>query len=76
VISDVVSDGPAATAGLRGGNSPDVIVSVDGRPITEFDDLLGYIVQYTTVGQTIELEIIRNGALQTVDLTLGARPTT
>ena len=75
LISDVISGGSAAAAGLRGGNNPDVIVSVDGREIVEFDDLLGYLVQQTVVGQTVQLQILRDGQLQTVNVTLTARPT-
>ncbi|MCA9925837.1 MAG: PDZ domain-containing protein, partial [Anaerolineales bacterium] len=52
----------------------DVIVSVDGRSITAFDDLLGFIVQETAVGQTVQLDILRDGNIITVDLTLEARP--
>lgn len=74
LVSEVINGSPAATAGLIGGNTPDVIVGVDGRPLIEFDDLLGYLVQHTVVGQTIELEILRDGQVQTVSLTLLARP--
>ena len=74
LISQVINDSPAATAGLRGGNNPDVIIGVDGQEITAFDDLLGYLVQRTVVGQTIELEILRDGQPQTVNVTLSARP--
>ena len=76
LISEVISGGPAASAGLRGGNNPDIITGVDDLPIVEFDDLLGYLVQQTVVGQTIELQILRNGQPETVSLTLSARPTT
>lgn len=74
LINDVISGGPASAAGLRGGNNPDVIIGVDGRSIVEFDDLLGYLVQQTVVGQNIELQILRGGQPQTVSLTLSARP--
>ena len=40
----------------------------------EFDDLLGYIVQQTQVGQTVTLTILRDGQPQTLSLTLGERP--
>ena len=75
LISEVISGGSAAAAGLRGGNNPDIIISVDGREIVEFDDLLGYLVQQTVVGQTVQLQILRDGQLQTVNVTLTARPT-
>jgi 2-alkenal reductase len=74
LIGDVITGGPAAAAGLRGGNNPDVIIGVDNRPIIEFDDLLGYLVQHTVVGQTIELQILRNGQPQSINVTLSARP--
>ncbi|MCA9929142.1 MAG: trypsin-like peptidase domain-containing protein [Anaerolineales bacterium] len=79
LIVETIAGGPAAKAGLRGVNPTtnlggDVIVSVDGRSITAFDDLLGFIVQETAVGQTVQLDILRDGNIITVDLTLEARP--
>ena len=74
LIREVITGSPAANAGLRGGNTPDIITGVDDRPITAFDDLLGYLVQQTVVGQTIELQILRNGQPQAVSVTLLARP--
>jgi serine protease Do len=81
VISQVTLGGPAASAGLRGGDETtglggDIVISVDGRTVTQFDDLLGYIVQQTTVGQTIELTVLRNGETQLILVTLGERPVT
>ncbi|MCA9999320.1 MAG: trypsin-like peptidase domain-containing protein [Anaerolineales bacterium] len=79
VVSTVTAGGPAAQAGLRGGDANtglggDVIVGIDGQVVNEFDDLLGYIIQHTTVGQTVTLQILRGGQPQTVQITLGARP--
>ncbi|WP_420643479.1 S1C family serine protease [Candidatus Leptofilum sp.] len=74
LISEVINGGSAAAAGLRGGNNPDVIIGVDDVEIVEFDDLLGYLVQQTVVGQTIQLQIMRDGQPQTVNVTLAARP--
>ncbi|VAW32245.1 HtrA protease/chaperone protein [hydrothermal vent metagenome] len=74
LVSETISGGAAATAGLRGGNSPDVIVGIDDTVVTEIDDLLGYLVQHTVVGQTVTLQILRDGQLQTATLTLLARP--
>lgn len=74
LVNEVISGGSAAIAGLRGGSNPDVITAVDGRQITAFDDLLGYLVQQTVVGQTIQLQILRDGQPQTVNVTLLARP--
>jgi 2-alkenal reductase len=79
LISSIVAGGPAERAGLRAANANtgqggDLIVGIDGQPVTSFDDLLGYIVQYTAVGQTIELHLLRDGQIQVVAVTLQARP--
>ena len=77
-IGEVIAGGPAAAAGLRaadisGTSAGDVIVGINDQDIRAFDDLLGYIVEQTTVGQTVDLHILRNGQLETVPLTLQAR---
>ena len=79
IVSTVTAGGPAAQAGLRGGDAQtglggDVIVGIDGQAVNEFDDLLGYIIQHTTVGQTVTLQVLRGGQPQTIQITLGARP--
>lgn len=80
LVSAVTSGGPAAGAGLRGGDPQtglggDIITAVDGRAVNEFDDLIGYVIQHTVVGQTIQLTVLRNGQTVTVPLVLGERPT-
>ncbi len=79
IVTDVTAGGPAAAAGLRGGDPQtflggDIITGIDGITVTAFDDLLGYIVQQTTPGQTVQLSILRDGQPQTLSLTLGERP--
>lgn len=86
LIFSVVEDSPAAEAGLRGSEEQiqidgltafiggDVIVQMNDEPINDFDDLLAYIVRQTSVGQTVTLQILRDGDLQEVELTLEARP--
>jgi len=88
LIASVDITGPAARAGLLGSSKDarvddttikvggDIIVSVDGRPVVTFDDLLDYISNETEVGQTITLGILRNGELSEVRVTLAPRPTT
>ncbi|MBL8055096.1 MAG: trypsin-like peptidase domain-containing protein [Anaerolineales bacterium] len=78
--------GPAAKAGLRGSATEtqvaglpakiggDVIVKVDSQPVSEFSDLLSYLVRHTRVGQAVQLEILRDGRSQTMSVTLAARP--
>jgi serine protease Do len=58
VLLDVVTPGgPADIAGLKKG---DIIRSVDGKPIRNNNGLVGLIASRMP-GETVELEIIRNG---------------
>jgi S1-C subfamily serine protease len=84
-VDDVISNGPAAEAGMRGSSGTrkidgievpvggDVIVAVDGTPIASFDDLLVEIAARQP-GDRVELTIIRNGQRQELTVTLAARP--
>jgi len=85
-IAEVMPNGPAAKAGLRGADrevevdgSPvpvggDVVKAVDEQAIVSFDDLLEYIALRSEVGQTLKLTIIRDGRERTIEVTLEARP--
>ncbi len=79
LITAVATGGPADQADIRAGNPQsglggDVLVGVDGRTVEQFDDLLGYLIEETAVGQTITLEILRDGQIVAIPLTLQARP--
>jgi S1-C subfamily serine protease len=86
IVSSVEADSPAEKAGLRAGDETitfqgreidaggDVITAVNGQPVVENDDL-PRIVSQLDPGATVTLDIIRDGEKQTVDLTLGERPT-
>lgn len=86
LIASVADGSGAAQAGLRGGRETatfrgaevalggDIIVAVDGVPIHNFDELLGYLVSNTRAGQTITVTIIRDGETLDVPVTLGERP--
>src|SRR3989338_719873 len=62
----VVSGSPAATAGLQGG---DVIVSVSGIALDDETNLSKAINTFEP-GQTVTLEVVRDGATQFIDVTL------
>ena len=49
-------------------------MKIDDQPVVEFDDLLGYIVTQASVGQTVTIQVIRDGELLDLALTLEARP--
>lgn len=51
----------------------DVILSVNGRPTPRVEDLQN-AVQYREVGETVQLEILRDGNQITVEVTLTERP--
>jgi serine protease Do len=61
-----MEDGPAAKAGIRRG---DVIVSFDGKPIKEIDQL-PRIVAATPVGKKARIRLIREGSPVEVDVTI------
>jgi 2-alkenal reductase len=86
MIDSVQSGGPADKARLRGAKSHitfqsqpgipvggDVIVAVDGRPLSRPDDLSDEIGTHRP-GDTVSLEIVRGGKRITVAVNLAARP--
>ena len=70
-ITEVAADGPSDQAGLLVG---DAIIAVDGRPLLSFDEMLSYLFNHTSPGDTVQFIVLRNGEEMTVDLVLGARP--
>ncbi|HXF68239.1 MAG TPA: trypsin-like peptidase domain-containing protein [Thermoflexus sp.] len=86
LIQEVIPDGPAARAGLRGGSREvlvrgvtvllggDIITAIDGHPVSSFDELVSYLVNRTEVGQTVTLTILRDGQERQVQVTLEERP--
>lgn len=87
LVIEVTPDSPADQANLRGSDREvkienqqarvggDVITAIDEQPITNFDDLVAYLVRSTEVGQTVDLTVLRQGKEETVEVTLAARPT-
>ncbi len=78
-VLNVTPGGPGAEAGLRAasasnGRGGDLIIEIDGQTIRDFSDLNSYLVFHTTVGQTIEITVLREGEPVTLSLTLGVRP--
>ena len=67
VIFESVSapGGPADKAGLLGG---DVIVSVDGQPIHD-EDQIEELMSKTPIGKTVDIEYMRDGEKKTTKLT-------
>jgi len=70
VVSDVTPGGPAAAAGLQ---FADVVVTMNGRAVTDSTDLTRR-VSAVQPGQRFELEILRDGRRSTVTVRSGVRP--
>ncbi|MGQ3413250.1 S1C family serine protease [Natrinema sp. LN54] len=78
LVMEVVPDGPAdgtlQPASTTRPGSGDVIVAIDGQAIPNQPALSSYLALETSPGDTIELEIVRDGEHQTVEVTLEERP--
>jgi serine protease Do len=72
IVSTITPSGGAAKAGIKPG---DVIVSIDGRPIKDGDDLVNDI-SARKVGSTIKLGYLRDGKQNSADVTIGDRAKT
>ena len=87
-VITVASNGPAQRAGLhpalRSENEllddsslppgGDVILTVDGKAVTDVDELAGYLDSQKRVGDTVALGVLRNGQETTVTATLAEWP--
>src|SRR5690606_10819411 len=70
LVAGTLEDGPAAAAGLAQG---DVILSFDGKPIDSMI-ALPRIVAATKSGETVPIEVLRDGARKTIEVTVGDMP--
>jgi S1-C subfamily serine protease len=85
IIRSVVPGGPAAKAGIVGGSTNvvvdgesyrlggDVIVGVDGAPVSAFEQLRDAVARKKP-GDKVKLEVIRNGSRKSITATLGQAP--
>jgi putative serine protease PepD len=71
-IAELTNGGPAVSSGLKQG---DVIVNVDGKQVTELDDVPSAIAAKKP-GDDVTVEVIRDGKRQTFTVQLGVRPKT
>ena len=85
LLAEVVPNGPAEKAGLRGGDGTvrfqagtyetggDVVLSIDGHKVVNPNDL-ARIISLHEPGDTVSLEILRDGKREQIQVTLGKRP--
>jgi len=69
-VNSVPSGGPAAKAGIK---PRDVIISVGGRTI-DTESPLSVVIGGIKIGQSVPVELIRDGKKKTVNATLTKRP--
>jgi S1-C subfamily serine protease len=86
LIDNVVKDGPAAKAGLRGlviqvdmyGHQriieKDILIGVDKIPVSRIDDVISYLDLNKKVGDDLKLTVNRNGQILNLTATLTPRP--
>jgi 2-alkenal reductase len=83
-ISGVTAGGPAEQAGVVGASQPtnlpglqsggDLVVAIDGSPVKIYDDLIGYLVDNKSPGDTVVLTVLRGDQKVDLTLTLAKRP--
>lgn len=86
LIENTTPHGPADNAGLRGGKQVvtigsqqyviggDIISSVNGTRIVNYDAFAAYLEENTTPGDTVRLGIIRSGSYMAVQVVIGSLP--
>ncbi|MFO7573073.1 MAG: trypsin-like peptidase domain-containing protein [Gaiellaceae bacterium] len=85
IVATVREDSGAGKAGLKGGDSQlvvagesytlggDIIVALGGKQISSIEELRDAIAEHTP-GETVQLEIFRDGKKTSVTVTLGRQP--
>jgi S1-C subfamily serine protease len=81
LIWQVAPGGPAANAGLRGLTQTengdveigDIIVGMDGEKLSDADDLY-HLLDKHQIGDTVQVQIVRNGRRSSVPVRLTATP--
>jgi S1-C subfamily serine protease len=85
LVDDIPAGSPAEDAGLREGDQRiefqganfrvggDLIVSIDGEDLVDGEDLPEIVSRYEP-GETVTLEVLRDGETEEIELTFGTRP--
>lgn len=86
LVMEVVSGSPANQAGIMAGNEDatvdglpvrlggDVIIGIDNQTVRKIDDILVYLQREKSVGDELQLTILRDGQEMQITAVLGARP--
>ncbi len=86
LVVDIIGGSPADEAGLMPSEDTvvirgeelriggDVILGIDGQDVRKIDDILIHLQRSKSVGDTLELDILRDGQMMELQLTLQQRP--
>mgnify|MGYP001560058847 FL=1 len=86
LVITVVENSPASKAGMHGSNETieidgvkypvggDIILSVDGKQVRKIDDILVHLQRAKSIGDEMNLEILRDGRTTNITITLEERP--
>jgi serine protease DegQ len=70
IIAGVLKGGPADKAGIRPG---DILVAVEGKPVSDTTDMLNLIAQLIP-GNKAKMTVLRKSRESTIDVVVGKRP--
>jgi len=81
-VDTITKGGPADKAGIHGTTTDqyskkhvgDIITAIDGRQVLRSDDLITYLDQHKSVGDTVTFTVYRNGHTMDLKAALTARP--
>ena len=83
-VVSVTKGGPADLAGIKAGTQStsvqglyaggDLIVAIDGRQVRTFDEMLAYLIENKSPGDTVVITVLRGTQKQDITVTLGKRP--
>ncbi len=83
-VTGVAANGPAQKAGIRAGEQTtsqqglpaggDLIIAIDGQPVLRFDDLLKYLINNKSPGDTVVLTVLRGEEKVDIPVVLDKRP--
>jgi S1-C subfamily serine protease len=82
IVNSIVKDSPADKAGIQGSTVDkyanrhwgDIITAIDGHQVQRIEDLISYIEQHKSVGDSSVLSVYRNGQMLNLSTSLSARP--